>query len=318
MENIILIFIKLFVGTLKCLPGTLREGILSNILRFGTLFIPSYRRVSEINLKLAFPESTQAWRRFIIKKNFESLAKAISDFIRMPNLDKAWVEANISIPYWERYMELKKREGAPGVIIATGHLGSFELQGYAISLMGYPLSFVVRNFKAPKIDQWWNGIRGRLGNKVLNRQGAYRQMIKDLKSGRDVAVLFDQNVKRNQAVFVPWFGHLAATTKSLALAAIETRSIILVVALITLNDGKYRMDVTECSFDHVYDDQNLSLAEKVSTITKEISGHYQKLIKSFPEGWFWMHKRWKTTPVDGAENIYSLSSSNSIVTGSKA
>jgi KDO2-lipid IV(A) lauroyltransferase len=318
MENIILILIKLFIGSLKCLPDKLRELILSNILRFGTLFIPSYRRVSDINLKLAFPESTQTWRRFIIKKNFDSLAKAISDFIRMPKLDKAWAERNISIPYWGRYMELKKREGAPGIIIATGHLGSFELQGYVMSLLGYPLSFVVRNFKAPKIDRWWNEIRGRLGNKVLNRQGAYRQMIRDLKAGRDVAVLFDQNVKRNQAVFVPWFGRPAATTKSLALAALETRAVIVVVALITLNEGKYRMDVTECNFDRVYEDQTLAVSDKVEIITREISEHYQKLIKSFPEGWFWMHKRWKTTPVDGELNIYSSPNLNPISSGSNA
>ncbi len=307
MENVILIFIRLVVGILKLLPNNLREVILSNTLRFGTLFIPSYRRVSDINLNLAFPESTPEWRKYIVHRNFQSLAKAISDFIRMPKLTRAWVEENISIPYWPRYLELKSRTGAPGVIVATGHLGSFELQGYAMSLLGHPLSFVVRNFKMPKIDRWWNGVRGRLGNKVLNRQGAYRQMVKDLKAGRDVAVLFDQNVKRNQAVFVPWFGHLAATTKSIGLAAIETRAVVVVVALISLKNGKYKMEVAECDFQHIYDNESLTTAEKVLAITQEISMRYQKLIKNFPEGWFWMHKRWKTTQAEGEENIYSKS-----------
>lgn len=306
-EVIILNFIKSLVAILRLLPNPIREGILSNILRFGTVFIPSYRRISEINLKIAYPESTPEWRRYIIRENFKSLAKAISDFIRMPSLSKAWVELNIEIPYWPRYMELKSRAGAPGVIIATGHIGSFELQGYALSLLGYPLSFVVRNFKKPLIDKWWNGIRGKLGNKVLNRQGAYRQVVKELKAGRDVAILFDQNVKRNQAVFVPWFGQLAATTKSIALAALETESVVLVVAMFTLKNGKYRMEVTECNFDNIYKDDSLDRAQKVKIITEEVSNHYQKLIKKFPEGWFWMHRRWKTTQVDGDISVYSSS-----------
>jgi KDO2-lipid IV(A) lauroyltransferase len=304
-EVIILNFIKLLVATLRLLPNSLREWILSNILRLGTLFIPSYRRVSEINLKIAYPESTPEWRRYIINENFKSLAKAISDFVRMPSLTRDWVEANIDIPYWPRYMELKKRAGAPGLIVATGHIGSFELQGYALSLLGYPLSFVVRNFKKPLIDRWWNGIRGKLGNKVLNRQGAYRQVVKELKAGRDVAILFDQNVKRNQAVFVPWFGHLAATTKSIGLAALETEAVVVVVAMVTLKSGKYRMEVTECNFEHVYKNESLDRSQKVKIITEEVSSHYQKLIKKFPEGWFWMHRRWKTTQAEGEMSIYS-------------
>jgi KDO2-lipid IV(A) lauroyltransferase len=311
-EILILNFIKFAVAILRLLPNSVREWILSNILRFGTVFIPSYRRVSEINLRIAYPESTAEWRRYIIKENFKSLAKAISDFVRMPSLSKAWVEANIDIPYWPRYMELKGRVDAPGIIVATGHIGSFELQGYALSLLGYPLSFVVRNFKKPLIDKWWNGIRGKLGNKVLNRQGAYRQVVKELKAGRDVAILFDQNVKRNQAVFVPWFGHLAATTKSIGLAAIETEAIVLVVAMISLKSGKYRIEVTECNFEHIYKDDSLDRAEKVKIITDEVSNHYQALIKKFPEGWFWMHRRWKTTPTEAEESIYSLAKQGSI------
>jgi len=305
-EKIILVFIKTFVATLRVLPNQLREGILSNLLKFGTLFIPSYRRVSDVNLKIAFPESTPIWRGYIISQNFKSLAKAISDFVRLPKINKAWVESNIEIPYWPRYVELKSRKGASGLIVATGHLGSFELQGYAMSVLGYPLSFVVRNFKKPLIDKWWNGIRGRLGNRVLNRQGAYRQVVKDLKQGRDVAILFDQNVKRNQAVFVPWFGVPAATTKSIGLAALETEAIIVVTAMITLKNGRYRIDVKECDFSALYADQSIPRNEKVKLITEEVSAEYQKMIKKFPEGWFWMHRRWKTSPTEEEKrDLYS-------------
>ena len=164
-----------------------------------------------------------------------------------------------------------------------------------MSVLGFPLSFVIRNFKSEKIDNWWNARRGKLGNKNINRRGAFRELVRELKRGFDVGILFDQNVKRSHAVFVPWFGKNAATAKSLALAALETEALVVVVSLKTLAIDSYYMDVIECDFSHIYSDETLSRQEKILQITTIVSKHYEKMIQDFPEGWFWMHRRWKTS-----------------------
>src|SRR5690606_20029609 len=105
-------------------------------------------------------------------------------------------------------------------MMATGHLGSFELLAHCVSMYGFPISFVVRPFKLERLNAWWSGIREAAGNRAIARSGAFKEILKELTSGRDVAVLFDQNVTRNHAVFVDWFGRPAATTRTVALAAL--------------------------------------------------------------------------------------------------
>jgi KDO2-lipid IV(A) lauroyltransferase len=117
-------------------------------------------------------------------------------------------------------------------------------------------------------------------------------------------VLFDQNVTRNHAVFVEWFGRPAATSKSVALAALRTEAPIFVASMHYLGDDKYRIEAVECDCRDVYNDATLSTDQKVEQITQLISTEYCKMIEAFPEGWFWIHRRWKTRPESEMEDTY--------------
>ncbi len=307
MVNLIIYsLVRFLLGVLGLIPYQLRCYVVAFSLRLATLFSPSYRKVSLKNLNLAFPDKNNTWQRDVIAKNFLTLGIIISDFIRLPKLDSSWVVNYFEFPYLERYREIKRGAPNKGILVATGHLGSFELMAFSMSLLGHPLSFIVRNFKLPLLDRWWNSIREMHGNKVIARNGAYREIVKGINKGRDVGVLFDQNVKRRHAIFVNWFGRKAATTKSLALAALETESIVVVCSLQVLAFNKYRMNVVECDFNEIYSSKMLSRQEKIEKITETISLHYQDMIKNYPEGWFWMHRRWKTTETESEpENFYS-------------
>lgn len=294
IDLITTITVRTFVGILSIIPDKARVWLLDKIIYCLTLLIPSYRKVTRINLNIAFPDLSNIEREKILRESVTSLATAVSDFIRFSKITPQWVESRVEFPFLAKYKKLKESHSSTGLLVATGHLGSFELQAYMMSVLGYPLSFVVRNFKLPMLDRWWNKRREKYGNRVLNRSGAFRRIVRELKQGRDVGVLFDQNVKRSHAVFVPWFSKEASTTKSLALAALETKAKVVVVGLITKGFDKYRMEVIECDFSSIYSDKTLKRSEKVFEITKEISFQYQKLIKQYPAGWFWMHRRWKT------------------------
>jgi KDO2-lipid IV(A) lauroyltransferase len=169
--------------------------------------------------------------------------------------------------------------------------------GHAIGMMGYPLAAVARRFRSPLLDRWWTGLRQSSGNRIIGRRGAFKEIVSTLQEGVSVAVLFDQNVTRNHAVFVDWFGTLAATTKSVALAALRTEVALFVSSLRYLGNDRYQIDVVECDCSDIYRDSSLTSDEKVRIITQRISDVYCKMIAGFPEGWFWMHRRWKTQPL---------------------
>jgi KDO2-lipid IV(A) lauroyltransferase len=253
------------------------------------------------NLEIAFPERDREWKRELLKKNATEMGRLLADTVRLSSLDEEWAREHVDIQALSRYAETHSRRG---VLIATGHLGSFELLGHAIGLRGYPLAAIARRFKSKRLDAWWTSLREARGNKIIDREGAFREMLKTIAAGRSVAVLIDQNVRSNHAVFVDWFGKSAATTRAFALAALKTRAPVFVAGMIYSGNDRYRVEAVECDFCDLYANAELSDLEKSRVITEVISRHYCEMIKLFPEGWFWMHRRWKTRPEGEPEAIY--------------
>lgn len=302
-DRVIYICVRFFFGACACIPHRVRVWLFGCLIYAAFRVIPRLSRTIERNLSIAFPDKDAAWRREIVRRNATEIARLLSDSLRLPQLSAAWVTQHVSCPIIDRYAERLGENAGKGLLIATGHLGSFELLGHTIGLMGYPLAAVARNFRSPRIDTWWRSLREARGNTIIGRRGAFKEMVQTIAEGRSVAVLFDQNVTRNHAVFVDWFGVPAATTKSVALAALRTEVPIFVAAMRYTGGDTYTIDAVECDLSALYNDSSMTTDEKVEIITRELSQRYCDLIRAFPEGWFWMHRRWKTRP-DGAEAMY--------------
>jgi lauroyl/myristoyl acyltransferase len=67
----------------------------------------------------------------------------------------------------------------------------------------------------------------------------------------------------------------------------------------------YSIEACECETADIYQDETLSSDERVLRLTQRLSDHYCEMIRRFPEGWFWLHRRWKTRPEGGEESVYS-------------
>lgn len=296
--------VRALVAALGLLPQSARVALFGACFRGIFLFIPRIRRTIEKNLSIAFPDKDAKWRREITRKNAIEMGRLLADTVRLPSLTPAWVEAHVEIPALEGYRARLQEDPSRGIIIATGHLGSFELLGHAIGSRGLPLAAVARRFQSQRFDAWWTGLREARGNRIIDRRGAFKEVVNTISSGMSAAILFDQNVTRNHAVFVDWFGLPAATTRAVALAALRTGAPIYVASIHYGGGDHYRVDALECDYLDVYRDNALSSDEKVVLITQRLADHYCSMIRNFPEGWFWLHRRWKTRPLEGDPKVY--------------
>ena len=305
LDLLLLFAIKALVGALNRLPVDRARRVVCRLLRFALIFMPRHRRVARVNLKLAFPESSPEWREQILEGSIASFARVLVDSARLPLIGPQWVSSHVDTEEVKVYQEMKIRYPGKGVILATGHLGSFDLMGHCVPMLGCKIAFIVRNFKLKRIDAWFNSLREAHGNKVIARTGGVRETIRALKDGMDTAILFDQNVRASHAVFVDWFGVPAATTALPAMAALRLQAPVLVASFCYSGEDNYKFKLVECDFSALYADQTMSNERKVHEITRIISQEYEKMIRSSPEEWFWMHKRWRTRPAAEAENIYA-------------
>lgn len=305
MDSILLVLVK-FISWLLCtLPYRLAVELAAQFLFLVAFLRPRYRRIALRNIEIAFPAKEALWRKNVLRQSVYALSRLLVDFSRMHKLDSAWVKEHVEYPFLERYFAIRRASPQTGILYITGHLGSFELLAHSMATAGPAFSFVVRNFQLPKLDAWWTSKREANGNRCIPRKGAYKGVVRTLRSGRDAAILFDQNVTVNNAVFVEWFGKMAATTKAAAMAALQTRAPVVFASLQYLGRDQYRSHFVECAVDDVYDNTDLDAEQKVRELTRRFVEGYEKMIIASPGEWFWVHKRWRTRPPGDEEDPYA-------------
>ena len=304
LDLLTLFILKTFVFFLNILPLGIRELLVVSIIRAVFALLPAYRRIAFRNLNLVLPNASRDEHEEIFQKSLRTFGRIFIDLTRIHTLGPDWVRDNVECPYLVDYKKIKECNPDKGVLFATGHLGSFEVLAHCVPIYGYPISFIVRSFRLERVNQWWKSKREVRGNKAIDRKGAVKATVAELLQGRDVGVLFDQNLTRNHAVFVNFFGKPAATTKLIGIAAIRTECPIVCASIQYLGNDRYRINALEVPVQDLYKNTELSNDEKIIIITERVTAEYEKMILANPGEWFWFHRRWKTTPEGIEENFY--------------
>ena len=305
MERLLPILLNFFSALLALVPYRISVQVIALLIRGYLIVFPKYRRIGLKNLSVVFPEATLEWKREVLSEHCVSLARLLVDFFRIPLLTKEWMQTHIEFPDLERFKSIKTAKPNMGAILLGGHSGSFDVLPVYLSIMVAPVAFVVRSFKPKSVDEWATRVRCLYGNRVIQRKGALKGILRYLNKGSDIGLLFDQNVRRHQAVFVDWFGKPAATTGALGLAALRTEAPIVLLNIITTGWDKYRVEMCEVNCSDIYQDPSMSSDAKVLAITQRAVSSFEKIVINDPPAWFWLHRRWRTTPTeDEPENFY--------------
>ena len=258
------------------------------------------RRTGAINLRLAFPEKTDEERAQLLRECFDSLGRELGLFSQMFSRSREALRDLIEVQNIEILEEARKTHGDK-LIYYTGHLGAWEFTSLGVSLLGYPLTFLVRRIDNPRIEQLVDRVRTRFGNKTLDKLSAARSMLKILRSGETaLGLLPDLNTLDDEAVFIDFFGVPAATTFAMAKLALRTDTpVIPFFAPWNEEKQKYLLIVEPpVTFERTDDND-----ENVRRLTAAIIERVENQIRRYPGQWLWIHKRWKTRP-PGEPGIY--------------
>lgn len=306
-DIILSVLFRPFFWLLKLIPHSLRIKLFELVIKTIFALDKSLYRVSYKNLSLVFPDKDLTWQNEVLRRMQFQFALSLADYFRLDQLSLDWVDAHIDFPERAQTLAIRERHRPRGTIFVTGHLGSFDLLAHVYALKIHPLSFIVRNFKLSRLDRVVHIQRELNGNVIIDRKGAFEKVISNLKAGIDVGMLFDQNVTRNHAVFVNFFGRLAATTKTIGIAALRTGAPIVATCIFTKKDqnDKYQVDIKECEYSDIANNSALSSEQKVFQITERLTRIFEKMVLDHHDSWFWMHRRWKTTPEGVEEDFYS-------------
>jgi KDO2-lipid IV(A) lauroyltransferase len=286
------------VGAVGTLPRGAARAVGAGIGSLAWWLLGRLRRVGLRNLEIAYPEKSVAERRAILRGEYRSLGWQIGEFCKMRRYTAQGASRFIRYDGLENY--LAARDAGKGVLVLTGHLGAWELSSFYHSLMGHPMSLVIRRLDNPLVDEFVNAIRSLHGNRVIHKNDFARGLLTAMHRGETVGILMDTNMTPPQGVFVPYFGVEACTATALARVALKTGAAVLPGFLVwEAAEQKYVLRFGEALTLVRTGDAEADILANTALFTAAIEAY----VRRYPEQWLWVHRRWKTRP-EGEGKLY--------------
>jgi KDO2-lipid IV(A) lauroyltransferase len=256
--------------------------------RLLDLTIPRLRRTALRNLEMAGFDD----RNKIVDGVFRSIARLLATFARFPRITRDNVSQYIGYDGLENFRCAQQR--GRGVLVATAHLGNWELSAFAHAFLTAPMNIVVRPLDHPRIDRVVEERRALSGNRIIEKKDAARGILRALAANEAVGILIDQNTALDQGVFVDFFGIKACAGSAFAkLAHHSGAAVVPGFALYSEVERRYILRFYP----------PIEITGDVTADTQRIHSQLESVIREYPDQWLWIHRRWKTRP-PGDPQIY--------------
>ena len=288
------LFVRLLICAVQALSLETCQAISKQVGWFCWRVLKLRRKVTVENLLIAFPEKTQEERDDIALRMWEHILLMVMEIAHAPRKVKrtTWRQFS-SIPSMKE-MLVRQIDERPTVII-SGHLGNFEMGGFLLALHGFPTHTVARPLDNVFLDRFVNDFRGSTGQYMLSKHGSGEQIAEVLKGGGTLALLGDQHAGRG-ACWVDFFGKPASTHKAVSVFTLGSLAPTAVSAALR-RDGKPL--VIDMKVADIVDpaDEDFRYGS-IPLLTEWYTQHLEALIRTAPEQYWWVHRRWKGEPID--------------------
>jgi len=247
----------------------------------GYLILAKYRRLTTVNLRIAFPEWTNRQLRRNGRAHFQTVtANLFCSLVLTQRPETATSYIDIS-PLLAAASKIK---AASSVIWVINHIGNWELFILAPRWLQNPLWAVIyQKLSNEFLDRHLQQSRESSGVLTIDRAEGLHRGVTTLRAGGMLGILIDQHAG-DKGVWTPFFGRLASTTPFPAVLAKKTGAALMPVSIVTCGIARWRVEV-----DDFIPSQGSS-----SEITARINLSLEKQIRKNPSDWFWVHNRWKT------------------------
>lgn len=246
-----------------------------------------HRFISATNVKLCFPDMDTAQQQKLVNKSLIEMGKTLTEISPMWQWDKQKLFSSIKSVKGEEHL-IKALENKNGVIMASPHLGNWELLGLYLSDK-YPTMCM---YKKPKIEQLDNIIksgRERFGVKLVptDSQGI-RAMLKALRNNELVCILPDQEPSEGNGIFAPFFNIQSYSMVLISRLVKKTHATALMIYGKRLAHGE-GYEIVIKPLEEINQD---SLEDSVTFLNAEV----EKCVRDFPEQYQWSYKRFRKQP----------------------
>ncbi|MDJ0710294.1 MAG: lipid A biosynthesis acyltransferase [Woeseiaceae bacterium] len=275
------------------LPHRLALGIGSLIGRLAHAAGGSRRAIVRRNLELCFPDLSEAERDALALQHFKALGMALIE---------------MGLGRWASGKHLRSITKLTGVdyvndILATGrgvimlaaHFTTLEVSGRVLAHAIPPFDAVFRKNRSEFMTELQRTGREVSADATIEKRDI-KKMVRSLRSGRAVWYAPDQSYNRKGAEVIDFFGVPAMhTTATSTLARLGNAAVVPFFPR-RLADGNYELLLLPPFEDFPSDDP--------AADTRRYLDALEKHVRSCPEQYFWIHRKFKDLP-EGYPDYYA-------------
>lgn len=256
------------------------------------LSLPERRHIVEVNLRLCFPELSEAQRQCLKKRIFIANGVGFIESLLAWWGPKDKLAGRVRFEGLE-HLQAAKAEGR-GVLLLGAHFSTLELGGLFMSQLELP-DALYRPHDNPLLEKLITRGRSRFCGNIIERSD-FRRVLRCLKQNHCVWYAPDQDLGKHSDVFAPFFGQQAASvTITSRLARLSKAPVIMYSHHRDADDRGYTVRFQPPLADFPSGD-DVADAARINKVIEEA-------VRRCPEQYLWLHKRFKTQP-DGRHKLY--------------
>jgi lauroyl/myristoyl acyltransferase len=242
-------------------------------LRPGTL------HVLRENFALIHPEWTADERRVVARRVIHQFARSILLFLELPFFEPGEIFPRCEVS--ELKAQIDALGPGRGFVIATGHIGPWELGGYCVTHMGHTVHTVALDHPSKAVTKFFSDRRAYLGVRA-HPLGTSFAVLKDaVERGDCVALLIDRAYGRAKKS-ARFFGINKGFPLGHVVLSVRTGAPILTGALVF--DGKDRFRYVRGGTH--WPDDTLDEFDRLDALQEQCVRDLERIIHENTEQWF--------------------------------
>lgn len=275
--------------------GTFLSGIIPRSLRYligtavGDLVYwcwPRKRRVLLQNMAVVCGASPRDPRvRLLAVRSMRNYCKYLVEFLELPRLSSAdQVVAEMKIHGLEHLQNALDR--GKGVILASAHFGTIEVGGLRLADFT-DFHAVYDSFRPAYLDRLIQRKRREKGINLISA-GNVREMLRVLRRGGTLTLLFDRPMGGGKGVPVDFFGRWTAVPGGPAVLAMKTGATIVPVYMFRQPDKSFE----SLFFPPLSWTPTGNRERDAQTIMQKLMDTLQTVVRSRPDQWYMFRPMW--------------------------
>ncbi len=282
-----------FLRLVCMLPNGAARWFGTRIGRFVHSIAGKRRAIVRRNIELCFPELSAEERDALALRHFEALGISVVEMGWGRWASNARL-ARITELHGIEHLKAATDAGQ-GVILLSAHFTTLEVSGRMLALESPPFDAVYRKNKSDFITEIQRSGREVSADDTIEKNDI-KKMVRNLRSGRPVWYAPDQSYDRKGAEVVDFFGIPSMHTTATSTLARLGKAVTLPYFPRRLDDGRYVIEIMPPL-------ENFPSGDLIAD-TKQYVAVLEDHIRTCPEQYFWIHKKFKNLP-EGYPDYYA-------------